>query len=256
LADALMVSVDGVLGAAVAHVGFRGLGFARSVGYESEPWSGAFVESVFRECNVLVHPSSRPSFVSPVDALLWFERRARVFRKPKRGDVVFFSNGSTTASVLSVGFVTGVPGRRGDGAVLAVCGGASSGLPRGPQDADGVYVRFVFASEVVGFGRLRWRGLSVGGESSPVIPVNPVNRLSTSHIMASRRSGEKFSSIKLVQRALFFALGESEFTAGVLDVKTRRALAVFSRLCGVLDNPAGDPRQDILDKLGSDSGLW
>lgn len=252
-----MVSVDGVLGAAVAHVGFRGLGFARSVGYESEPWSGAFVESVFRECNVLVHPSSRPSFVSPVDALLWFERRARVFRKPKRGDVVFFSNGGSTASVLSVGLVTATARRRGDGSVLAVCGEVSSGLPRGPQDADGVYVRSVFASEVVGFGRLRWRGLSVTGETVHALTAdNAVNRLSTSHIMSTRRSSEKFSSIKLMQRALFFALGESEFTAGVLDVKTRRALAVFSRLNGVLDNPAGDPRQDILDKLGSDSGLW
>lgn len=74
-----------------SHLGYQAelLGrnkFGQKVGYDSQPWSGAFVDVCAREADL-----KTPSFLNPAAGLAESVRRGQYFRKPQPGDIVIFN---------------------------------------------------------------------------------------------------------------------------------------------------------------------
>lgn len=244
--------------------------FGKQTGYNGEPWGGSFVEVCLRKLETSTGTSHiRPSFIRPVVALNFF---SSTFPKRNLLTKVFFHAGSSGVArlltlesllvfyinsngELQVGVSVKSDRFKEDGVLQAVCGEVSSGLARGPQESDGVYVRSLHVSEVVGFVRMSkilnntYPGQLLTFRHEPLRAgdVNPAH------------SKHERTYVILLQEALSRATGEREFVRGVFDGKTRRALTAYAVQQGVYresDIAKDDVLQGLLNKLGRDTGLW
>jgi hypothetical protein len=93
------------------HVGYvaqanRNSVYGNRVGLPNQTWAGSFLDVVFAESTASL---SVPTFAYTPSALAYFVEHNRLFRKPKKGDIVFYA--FPTEDSLSqphVGIVTDV----------------------------------------------------------------------------------------------------------------------------------------------------
>lgn len=227
------------------HIGYRSRAqkvntYGAKLNMDGQAWAGAFLETVIRESG----ERGLPSFTSTTAALREFTRSNLLFRVPRVGDIVFYA--FSTDNPLGqphVGLVTDVSRWKADGLFKAIEGQTESGLPRGPQEADGVYERIRYATDVLTFARPNYNGetgKTVHNSTAPFIRVPNV------------QPGKTGKSVVLLQQALADAVGASGMIKGKFDNATASAVAAYQRRIGYL-NANGVPDVTTLSRLAYDT---
>lgn len=249
--------------------------FGQRVGYETAPWSGAFIDVVAREAGVRL-----PSFTYVPAALAEAVRAGNISRTPQVGDIAIFnfaSAGSDMAAsafnMPAAGIVTDVRELRTNGRFITIEGNSTG--PSSYQDKDGVHQRVRHLTDVVLFvrpeefdsrvtariiklliklvkkltgaapGKLELEAIQTA--SSAKVPL-PTNKL---------KPGTRNRSIELLQLALSQVTDIQGMERGVLDSATTAAIARFQRNIGRVGLHAqGIPDLPTLQRLSQVTGLF
>lgn len=238
-------NIKKVIETADNYVGFRSFankvnGFGAAARQDGQAWAGSFLDKVFDEAGVRV-----PSLVSTVSALAYYTRENSIYRSPQVGDLVFYS--FSTDHHLGqphIGLVTDVSEWKARGAFRATEGQVSSGLPKGPQESDGVYTRTRYSTDVIGFARPAYRTATVVPDTSP-------SHLPLIRLAEVQKSGVYVSVLQL---ALARVTAGANFNRGKLDAQTRSAIAQFQREHAIFKN--GELDQATLDLLAHVSRVF
>jgi hypothetical protein len=209
--------------------------FGRRVGYHSPeiPWSGAFVDCVFRDAGVVI-----PSVVYTPSGLAEFIHSRRWRARPQTGDVAFLVSSSMQTdpfAMPSVGIVVNTDAWKNNVCTIVTV------------VAGEVVKRVYWRYELLGFGRPNFRpGREPKMQTGPVF-VNP-RRV---------RVGGRGRDVMNVQLALARAVDLSGHAPGVFDEATRRAFARWQRVIGHVGNDAsGIPTDASLRALGERSRIF
>ncbi len=238
----MKVQVQNLIDQARSHVGNRSRAqkinpYGAAVGQDGQAWAGSFLEVVFRESG----EKGQPNLVSTTAALGEFTRSNRIFRVPKAGDLVFYNFSTDHAfAQLHIGLVTDVSKWKKTGAFRVVEGQTASGLPKGPQESDGVYERTRYGTDVLAFARPKYgKTLTVSvPDTGPF--VQPANV----------QPGKRGKSVVLLQSALNDAVGAVGMLRGTFDAPTVSAVARFQRYIGYTGERAnGQPDETTLRRL-------
>lgn len=247
---------DDFIAEARAHVGYtarpgRESAYTQSTGYTSAPWDGAFIDTVARRSGTV---DSLPRMIYPPAGLSEFIRTNQVSKKPQPGDIVFFtfSTGQHFESP-HVGIVTDVTGWSSHGSFKCIEGMTDSGNPKAPNNADGVYERVRYKTDVLIFGRAAWgrkKFTGFDGQENPnaypvrVSAVQPGNR-------------KPLAQVRRVQDALVVTCSLGYFQDGVFDGSTKAAYASWQRKLGYVGKDAnGIPDSESLRFLGKTTGFF
>ena len=236
---------------ALSHVGYQARPgmqstYGATVGYDGQPWAGAFVDVVAREAGLIL-----PACVYSPSGLSEFIKQRRWHARPRPGDIVFFTFPTvddTGFGVPHVGIV--VDGSQWDrlGRIETVEGCTDSGAPRGPRSRDGVYRRVRHDHEVLGFGRPDYRAIAKEVTAHSGVPVVRASTLLT---------GRSTRSIRLVQLALARVCGLRHAKEGVFDGPTTSAYARWQRMIGYAGRDVtGTPDPGSLRRLARETGLF
>jgi hypothetical protein len=128
--------------------------FGNKRGYDSRPWSGAFVDIVAAEAGISI-----PSFTYTPNGLAESIRSGNISRTPRPGDIAIFSFSSTSHEGLAAssfdmpaaGIVNDVRELRKSGRFLTIEGNTTGQSPY--QNKDGVHQRIRHLTDVVLFCR-------------------------------------------------------------------------------------------------------
>ena len=245
-------SLEAFIAGAKSHLGYKTRpggqsDFAVRTGYTGHdvPWDGAFVDVVARDAGVKL-----PACVYTPSGLAEFSQQGRLKFRPRPGDIVFF--GFATDKDFGTphcGIVVDTTGVRMTDRFMTVEGHVNSGLPKGSQDRDGVYLRERWIYDVIGFGRPNFKARP--GRDSDSMTVEKIIKLS------NVRPTRKGHDIETVQLALQKLVNLRGFTAGAFDSKTKDAYARWQRIIGyTASSSTGIPDLSSLERLGKDSGLF
>lgn len=254
------VKIHPLVEAASAYVGYTsrpGVSiFQTDVGYQGEAfqWDGAFIDRVFKDANV-----DGPAHLHTISALAYYVRNGLVRRKPQPGDLAFYGfsgeGGKAAFDAPHIGLVTNTEKWKTHGTFRAIEGQVSNGLPKSPQDGNGVYERTRYATDVVLFARpkTRTRKTYPTDETAAlhIIKVPHLTRC-TSAAQAASANPEFRKSVELLQVALAEhpAVQLRNAERGVFNTQTRAALAAFQRYHGV-SNATGTPDIQSLEALAA-----
>lgn len=223
--------------------------YAETVGYTANgtPWDGAFIDVVAREAGLRL-----TAHVYTASALAEYVRTARLYRKPQRGDIVFFNFAADSNQAFNgphVGIVIDTAAWDTRGLIQTVEANTNSGLPKGPQTFDGVYKRIRYATDVLGFGRPVFEEL---------VAVPTFNESGTPKVyLAKVRSGKPNRDVINVQLALSKLVDARDMDRGVWCSTTKAAFARYQRTVGLVGPAAnGIPDDQVLARLGRESGIF
>jgi hypothetical protein len=217
--------------------------FGERVGINGQPWDGMFIDVVARETGLPL-----PAHTFPTVALADYIGSGFFHVRPRRGDIVFL----ITSNVMDfgsphVGIVTDTSRHAIDGTFETVEGMTSSGLPRGIQNADGVYKRVRHQSEVIGYGRPRF----------VTVPPKEIPATVPEVVSAQVKPGIKHKNVEVVQLALSAVTGVRGLPRGHFDKRTQLAFAQFQRLIGFPPSLAtGAPDFKSLSALAEKTGFF
>jgi len=241
-----LARVDALIETARTHEGYRARAqrvnqYGAQLGVDGMPWAGAFLESVMREAKEL----TQPSLVHTASALAAYVRAGREFRVPKVGDLVFYAF-STDGQFTQphIGLVTDVSNWKTEASFKAIEGQTDSGLSKGPKDADGVYERRRYSTDVLAFVRPKYEDLRASGPMSETkihpSTVQPFKRVSSKNLVA-------------IQKALAETVGAQGMSKGFFDPSTRSAIKAYQRRIGAPDNGMIDAA--FLSRLALDTNF-
>jgi len=230
--------------AACGYRALPGLGstYGQASGYPSQPWDGSFVTVTARNVGLDI-PATQTA-----TALTQFTTARRMYSNPKTGDVVFFAfsvNGQFGQP--HVGIVTDTSQWRSHGKFSAVEAQVSSGLPKSSNSDNGVFERVRYSTDVIGFGRPKFR-----------VSKNRRRNSGTAQV-AVRNIGYGKSNrwIEIVQAALATQVPLAGAARGKFDNQTRSAYSCFQRQIGKVGTDAnGVPDEESLQLLAERSGLF
>jgi hypothetical protein len=208
------------------------------------PWDGAFIDVVARECGLPLH-----AHVYTPTAIAEYVRNGRLYRKPKRGDIVFFNFSPDQAAAFNgphVGIVVDATAWDTKRIIQTVEAQVHSGLPKGSQLNDGVYKRLRHSTDVLGFGRPAFNGKrEAASDSVPTV------------VPARLTAGKPSKDIATVQLALSRVTDVKDMQRGTWCPKTRAAYAYFQRTVGYVGpNANGEPDVASLTRLGNETRLF
>jgi hypothetical protein len=225
--------------------------YGEKVGYTGNglPWDGAFIDVVARECGLGLH-----SHVSTAAALAEYVRTARLYRKPQRGDIVFFNFAADPGEAFNgphVGIVIDTAAWDKSGKVLTVEAQVSSGLPKGIQLNDGVYKRVRYSTDVLGFGRPEFVNRQEAAAATTFNEALP-------KVSAARaRSGKPNRDVTNIQLALAKLTGAKDMNRGTWCPTTKAAFERYQRMIGYVGTDVdGMPTDETLSRLGRESQLF
>jgi hypothetical protein len=234
---------------ALSYVGYQATGnrenlFGKRLNMNGLPWDGMFIEVTARD--VGISREALPVMTYTPVALSQFLSRERVYKKPQRGDIMFFET-STDGDFGQphVGIITNVSGNQ----IRTVEGMVSSGQPRRMDVNDGVHERTRHLSDALAFCRPAFsRSASVGGNDiSSTVPLS----------LAQVRNGSRSRHVETLQLALRVATDVDGFVRGKFDDRTRLAYAKFQRQIGYPQSSAtGVVDQTSLRILGEMTGVF
>lgn len=225
--------------------------FGNRVGYDSQPWAGAFIDVVAREAGVQI-----PSFTYTPAALAEFLRSGNVSRTPRPGDIAIFnfpsvSNQGPAASAFhmpAAGIVTDVRELRTNGRFLTIEGN-STGMSN-YQDKDGVHQRVRHLTDVVIFCRpeefqarsirrllqlLTKLGKKLRGQLPDKLELSGLEELTSKQETVRLRNfkpGTRNRSIEIIQLALSQVTDLQGAERGKWDAASTAACARFQRNIG------------------------
>jgi hypothetical protein len=250
--------------------------FGQRVGYDSLPWSGAFIDVVSREAGL-----NLPSFTYTPAALAEFIRQGNISRTPKPGDIAIFNFPSTNlqgaaASAFDMpaaGIVSDVRELRTNGRFLSIEGNSTGSTSY--QNKDGVHQRIRHLTDVVIFLRpeefqgsmarsifqlLTRLGRKLTGAAPGKLELEILAAAATSNEtvrLSKLRAGTRNKNIELVQLALSQVTDLQGVERGVWDVSTASAFARYQRIIGRLGTDCtGQPDISTLNRLSKDTGLF
>jgi len=218
--------------------------FGQRLGLNGKPWNGLFIDAIARETGVRLPVSHTVSTV----ALAYYLGHGFFHVRPRRGDIVFLQ--TSTASEFGsphIGIVLDTSRHAKDGTIQTLEAMTASGLPKQIQTPNGVYVRTRHSTEVIGYGRPKYKTAS---------PLSP-NKNAPEIVVAQVRVGIKHKSVALVQMALAKETGITGLPRGFFDTKTKLAYAKFQRDIGYVGELAsGEPDYNSLRLLGELTGFF
>jgi hypothetical protein len=243
------ILINRVLERADSYKGFRSRAnrvndFGAGVRQNGKLWDGAFLETVFFEEKI----SPGTSLTSTAAALAFFTRTNRIYPVPRVGDIVFYawSSDDDGFGQPHVGLVAEVRDYKKSSTFCAIEGMTNSGLPRGPQESDGVYRRVRFGTDVLAFARPLYGELTATVNVSDISVSRPVLKPS------NFQPGKSSAGTVLLQLALHETVGAANLTRGVFDEQTASAVRAYQRLIGLL--PATGTVDDLtLVRLARDT---
>lgn len=209
---------------ALGYVGYQATGnrdnvFGKKLNMNGLPWDGMFIEVTARESG-LARQALPVMTYTPV-ALSQFVSRERLYRKPQRGDIMFFETSTDgDFGMPHVAIVLQVDGSR----LRTVEGMTASGQPRRMDVDDGVHERTRHVSDAIGFGRPAFAMTARDTSDISIIPTG----LSLAHV----RNGSTHRNVELVQLALRMMTDVDGYVRGKFDERTRLAYAKFQRQIG------------------------
>jgi hypothetical protein len=250
--------------------------FGNRVGYDSGPWSGAFIDVVAREAGL-----NLPSFTYTPAALAEMLRSGNVSRRPKPGDIAIFNFSSTglqgpAASAFNMpaaGIVTDVRELRTNGRFLSIEGNATGATSY--QDKDGVHQRVRYLTDVVIFCRpaefessafrrilqlLTNLGKKLRGQLPDKLETKGLEELTSQPETVRLRNfkpGTRNRSIEVIQLALSQVTDLQGAERGKWDAASTAACARFQRTIGRV-GPDATGALDIptLQRLSQVTGLF
>lgn len=242
--------------------------FGERVGYQSQPWAGAFIDVVARESGLRL-----PSFTYVPAGLAACVRTGNISRTPRPGDIAVFAFSSNTASAFSsphAGIVTDVRNFKRTGEFLTIEGNSTgTGVH---QNKDGVHQRIRTLNEVVVFCRPINRD-DVGerlltkllkkltGAAPDRVEIQTINEAASSpteiRLPKLLTARTKNADIERVQLALSLVTDIRGAERGRWDQATANAFANFQRTIGrVGSDAAGAPDLATLQRLSKETGLF
>ena len=230
--------------------------FQTELGYTGEmfQWDGAFVDRVFKDAGL-----EGPAHVHTASALAFYIRNGWLRDKPMPGDLVFFGysgeGGTPAFDSPHIGVVTATDTWKSHGSFRVVEGQVSNGLPKSPQDGNGVYERTRYATDVLCFVRTRKTPrVAAAAETDATLHIVKIAQLNrcTSAAQAASAKPEFRKSVELVQVALAEhpAVRLRNAERGVFNAQTRAAVAAFQRYHG-LSNATGALDLKTLEALAA-----
>ena len=250
--------------------------FGNRVGYDSGPWSGAFIDVVAREAGLKL-----PSFTYTPAGLAESIRSGNISRRPKPGDIAIFNFSSTglqgiAASAFNMpaaGIVSDVRELRTNGRFLTIEGNAT-GMSN-YQDKDGVHQRVRHLTDVVLFCRpeefqvtgmrrilqlLTKVSKKLRGQLPDKLEAKYLEELTSQQETVRLRNfkpGTRNKSIEIVQIALSQVTDLQGAERGKWDAASSAACARFQRNIG----RTGADASGILDirtleRLSKETGLF
>lgn len=245
--------------------------FGEKVGYNAQPWSGAFVDVCVRDAGLKV-----PSFTYTPSALAEFIRSGNFSRTPQPGDVVIFnfsSNAGHAADAFGMphcGIVTDVREFQTTGRFVTVEGNTTGSTTH--QQKDGVYQKVRSINEVLiichPYGTARQtfnerliklldRGRTkFDGEDLKAIAA-AASAVETVDVKKEIRPGDRNKRIEVIQLALATVTDMRGAEPGKWDGITAAACARYQRMVGYVGKDAdGLPDSNTLKRLARDTGLF
>lgn len=222
--------------------------YGERVGYNGKglPWDGAFIDVTARQAG-----QRWKSFTYTPQALSNAIKEGRCYKKPQRGDIVFFETSTvSTFGTPHVGIVLDTSRYMSDGVFTTIEAQTKNGMPKGSDLANGVFQRVRSSLEVLTFVRPIYNLTDVDAEAELTDGAN-VPTILPAHIRPNLRS----ERVATIQIALAMCTGVRGLPRGHFDMKTRDAYAKFQRDIGVY--PAdGIPELNSLTRLASESKLF
>lgn len=208
--------------------------FGRRVGYNSSeiPWSGAFVDCVFRDAGIII-----PSVVYAPSGLAEFVHSRRWRSRPRPGDIAFIAVQTGLFKMPSVGVVVNTDAWKKNSTCVVIEGGVNGEVVRK------VYWKY----ELLGFGRPDFRPAKEPKMQTGPISVNPWRV----------RVGGRGRDVMNVQLALAKVVDLKNYSPGVFDAPTQRAFARWQRMIGYVGSDAdGIPTDQSLEALSDRSKIF
>jgi len=232
------------------HIGYvaqanRTSTYGKRVGLPNQTWAGSFLDVVFLESTASLDV---PTFAYTPSALAYFVEHNRLFRKPKRGDIVFYA--FPTEDSLSqphVGLITDTANWKLNRSFKAVEAQTDSGLPRGSRDKDGVYERIRYITDVLAFARPAHKARSTDMKLN--FTYTPDRASEYIAKVNSSLTNQPFNEVADIQMRLASTVGLRNARRGVFDAHTRSAYAKWQRFLGYGPKATGQPDAPSLDQL-------
>ncbi len=246
--------------------------FGAKVGYDSQPWAGAFVDVCLREAGL----KNLPSFTYTPAALAESIRAGNFSREPRPGSIALFNFSSNTGHAADVfgmphcGIVTDVKEFTETGRFISIEGNVEGTGKY--QKKDGVHQRIRSINEVVVFctpaagvhktfnGRLMaWmdRGRTkFNGED--LLAIDAAARLPlVIKLNTEIRHGDRSKKIETIQLALATVTDIRGAQPGAWDSITAVACARYQRIMGFVGKDVtGLPSVNTLRRLAKETGLF
>lgn len=250
--------------------------FGQKVGYDSQPWSGAFIDVVARESDLNI-----PSFVYSAAGLAECIRTGAISRAPEPGDIAiynFSSNVGHAASAFNTphcGIVTDVQEFASTGRFITVEGNTEGGTKH--LTKDGVHQKIRHVTDVVIFcrpvfqkrpGSVRTtfyeRLMKLIDPARTRITVDELKELDAAartpkvlKINGEIKHGDRNKRIEMIQLALAVVTDLRGCEPGKWDSATAAACSRFQRSIGRLGaEVTGLPDHGTLQRLSKETGLF
>jgi hypothetical protein len=247
--------------------------FGERVGYNSQPWAGAFIDVVARECGLQL-----PSCVYTASGLAELINNGLMRSQPRPGDLVFFAfpseNAASAFAMPHVGIVIDTSEYKSTGKLLTIEGNSRPANAKYGQDTDGVHQRVRHQGDVLAYIRPKFNGGRSGLHPVQLL-INVITKLSSKTarleaaaleeaarehkgvVTAALKPGLRNRSIEVVQLALGVTVNLKSATPGVWDSATANAFARYQRRIGYVGTAAnGSVDRVTLQRLATETGLF
>lgn len=249
--------------------------FGQKVGYDAQPWSGAFIDVIAREAHLNI-----PSFVYSAAGMAECIRAGAISRVPKPGDVVIFNFSSTigpAASSFSMphcGIVTDVQEFTKTGRFITVEGNTEGGSKH--LTKDGVHQKIRHVTDVAIFCRPAF-GKKTGSRKTfyerlmqlldaartrmTVAELDELKAAASApsilKLNGEVRYGDRNKRIEMIQLALAVVTDLRGCEPGKWDAATAAACARFQRNIGRTGSDVtGLPDDGTLNRLSKETGIF
>lgn len=241
--------------------------FGETVGYNNQPWAGAFIDVTAREAGL-----DLPSCVYTPTALSLMLRDGRQRMRPQPGDLAFFNFPSENAGSLTamphVAIVTDVREFKLTGRFQVIEGNSRPANAKMGTGVDGVFLRIRNSRDVIAFvrpkpnrqpGKLRIKVIEKLGLAARIStsPLEEAARANIGVVPAALAPKLRNKQIEVVQLALSITVGLHGYNRGQWDSLTESAYATFQRSIGYLGQDVnGIPNRPSLQRLASETNLF
>lgn len=246
--------------------------FGQKVGYDAQPWAGAFIDVCAREAGLNI-----PSFVYTPAALAEFIRQGNFSREPKLGSVAIYNFSSNVGAAASAfgsphcGVVVDIREFQETGRFITVEGNVEGSTAY--QKKDGVYQKIRSINDVVVFchpkfsgspvtfnerlmqlldrGRTKFNGSDL--DEIKAAAAQPGKLLINSEI----KHGDRNRRVETIQLALAVVTDIRGCEPGKWDAITAAACSRYQRNIGFVGSDVtGLPDLNTLKRLGRETGLF